>query len=347
MTNRRVNAMAVAAVLMASLAGSAAPSLSAPIFYLSDQPLGVATPGIFQKSIYSSEPLPITGQLGIYAIPDVRLSGVSLDLVEVGGLIKFTGAAVNNPGGRWTFLDGPLTVSDSEIKSMGGGAIPLVSGNGIGPGSPELPDPTSGYLIATVSYEVTGVTWESELFLKVGSNLMADFVGNSPPVIFGPGSPPTPGDVPGATDNQYDGRFGFVFVDGFVVVGDLGPLIGDMSANGPNDPTIVSATLPASDDQPISELTWAFDGPPVGPGLPMLAPTLDPATGLFTWDVNGSKGGLYEFTIKATDVAGLSDSGILSVIVEIPEPASIALAIIVVGLAAVVRRRAISSPRNG
>jgi hypothetical protein len=124
------------------------------------------------------------------------------------------------------------------------------------------------------------------------------------------------------------------------LIGDLGPLVADMSLNGPNDPTIVIGTLPASDDEPIILLNWMFDGAPSGPGTPAIAPTLDPATGLFSWDVNGSKAGLYEFRIRATDRHGLSDSGILSVIVVIPEPASFRLACLsLVGLTAFARRR--------
>lgn len=108
------------------------------------------------------------------------------------------------------------------------------------------------------------------------------------------------------------------------VVGDLGPLVGDMNLNTPN-PTIVTGTLPAADDGGVANLSWMFDGAPTGPGAPWVAPTLDPATGLFTWNVSGSKGGLYTFPIKATDVGGLSDGGLLTVNVIVPEPASLCL----------------------
>jgi hypothetical protein len=115
------------------------------------------------------------------------------------------------------------------------------------------------------------------------------------------------------------------------VVGDLGPLLGDQSANGPNVPTIVSGTLPASDDGGVANLTWMFDGASAGPAAPLNAPSLNPLTGLFSWDVNGQKGGLYTFPIKATDVGGLSDGGVLSVNVVVPEPATVCL----IGLALV------------
>jgi hypothetical protein len=115
------------------------------------------------------------------------------------------------------------------------------------------------------------------------------------------------------------------------VVGDLGPLLGDQSSNGPNVPTIVSGTLPAADDGGVAALSWMFDGASTGPGAPLNAPTLDPLTGLFSWDVNGQMGGLYTFPIKATDAGGLSDGGLLSVQVIVPEPATVCL----IGLALV------------
>jgi hypothetical protein len=132
-------------------------------------------------------------------------------------------------------------------------------------------------------------------------------------------------------------------------VGDLGPLVGDMSLNPPHTPTIVSSALPVLLELTspcIDALVWEFVGAATGPGVPKKAPQLDPATGLFSWDVDGSAGGQYVFTVRASDnfppASGgpFSDTGTVTVNVIVPEPATIAmLGLAVVGLAGLRRRR--------
>jgi hypothetical protein len=62
-----------------------------PVFYVSNQSAGAA-PGLLDLSVAPNS----TGTLHIWTDTDVRLSGVSLDLVESGGAIKFTGLDVHN-----------------------------------------------------------------------------------------------------------------------------------------------------------------------------------------------------------------------------------------------------------
>jgi hypothetical protein len=172
--------------------GSPAALSAAPLFYLSDQPLGLAQPGMFSLSNPVSG---TTGQLNIYAMADVRLSGVSLDLLSTGGGIRFSGLDVVNDG-RWMILDGPQVIEDSKIASIGGGAVPGVNGTGIGPG--DFTDanfhPTSGYLLATVDYEVLDAAAPASFELRAGNNTIADWQGESPLVHFGDYSHPA---VPG------------------------------------------------------------------------------------------------------------------------------------------------------
>ena len=180
--------LAVAFSLIAVSMISPAGVYAAPLFYLSDQPLGIAQPGMFSLNNPVSG---ATGQLNIYAMTDVRLSGVSLDLSTTGGGIKFSGLNVVNDG-RWWILDGPQMIEDSKIKSIGGGAIPGMSGNGIGPS--DFVDAsfhtTSGYLMATVDYEVVDASLSSNFELKVGYNTIADWQGDSPMVHFNDYSQP-------------------------------------------------------------------------------------------------------------------------------------------------------------
>ena len=93
---------------------SAAPTLAAPVFWLSDSS-EPGTPGLLDLSVEPNS----TGQLHIWANADVRLSAVSLDLIAMGGSIKFTGAEIHNPrhcdicNPRWLLTSTPHVTADS------------------------------------------------------------------------------------------------------------------------------------------------------------------------------------------------------------------------------------------
>ena len=182
-------------VALAGVNCIAAGAPRAPLFYLSDLPLGAAQPGLFSLN----NPVNGTsGQLNLYAMTDERLAGVSLDLFETGGGLQFNGLNVLNDG-RWWVLDGPQVVEHSRITSIGGGALPGISGNGIGPGDYVDANyhPSSGYHLATIDYEILDATRPINFEMKVGQNAVADWQGGSPMVHFGdlsrpavPGTPP-------------------------------------------------------------------------------------------------------------------------------------------------------------
>jgi hypothetical protein len=174
----------VCAVVLATAAVQAA-----PIFWVS-QDTAQTSPSNVSATVNPGA----TGKLNIFANTDVRLSGVSLDLVETGGGIRFTGAELLNPSNRWAIAGSP-TVNASSVLSLSGGAIPNVVGGGIGPGSPGT-DAQPGVLFATVDYAANqGGT--SALQLKVGDLVIADWDGNNPMVGFGTGPANIPGGVPG------------------------------------------------------------------------------------------------------------------------------------------------------
>jgi len=199
-------ALTIALLCMASAA------VAAPVFYLSADPPGVATPPA------GTGPLVVApnfaGSLNVYAQTDVRLSGVSLDIMNMGDGIAFSGnIEVPNPANsgqnRWFVIDGPQIVTPSQIEGLGGGAIAGLNGNGIGPGSPDLADPVSGYLLGTVHYTASGNAGAaSNLFIKVGANGVFDWESSPAPSHFGGPNQPvtTAADIKGSSDNVLDFR---------------------------------------------------------------------------------------------------------------------------------------------
>ena len=92
-------------------------------------------------------------------------------------------------------------------------------------------------------------------------------------------------------------------------------------------------TTSAGDDP----ITWS-DLQVSGPGAPANAPTLT-ADGSFSWNSHNSPFGSYTFSATATNTTG-SDTGMLTVDIVIPEPATLTLVgLAMVGFVGLMRRR--------
>jgi hypothetical protein len=177
----------------------------APIIYLSNDPIGVATPPDPTDTLLVHPG--VTGMLNLFAMPDVRMDEIRVHVANTDNAIEFTDLNVLNPNNRWALIGGPQVIQPQEIRNIGGAAIPGVFGNGIGPGSPDPGfDSTSGYLIASLSFVATpnpGAT--SELFIKAERAVSWD--GNLLDVhLGGPNHALTPGNVIDATDSLLDFR---------------------------------------------------------------------------------------------------------------------------------------------
>lgn len=166
--------------------------------YLSDKaPTESPVPGPLNAVVAPGH----TGNLYLYGDGDTQLSGLSLDLAVGGSGIKLTSALVNNPSGRWSFLDGPLTIANNLITNIGGAAIPPGAPGVGGPVPDEVPAPVGGYLLATIGYEaLLEAGAGSDLQFRIGSNLVADYEGNAAMVrLGGPNASAIDGTVAGSS----------------------------------------------------------------------------------------------------------------------------------------------------
>lgn len=120
-------------------------------------------------------------------------------------------------------------------------------------------------------------------------------------------------------------------VNGVISFGqpNIGPIVADgglipvqLDTNSPPSLTTAMHQFVATDDAPLSELTWAVDLFE-GPGA-LSNPTID-ASGKLSWLADGSKGGLYTATVSATDAGDLVGTATVQFDLTVPEPASIAL----------------------
>jgi hypothetical protein len=297
----------VTACLVSALAAIAftAAAHAAPVFYLSTQNAG-ATPDILNLTGPNGVAPNSMGTLYLWINTDVRLSGIDLELTETGGGIKFTGAQWLNPSNRWA-LTGTPAVTNSAVTLLQGGAIPLVVGGGVGPGSPGT-DAGPAVLLGSINY-MANAGGTSQLALKVGSQTIADWGGNGPPTKFGLHSAPdVAGAVPGGSGS----------------VGSIGsnliierPIITPLNLGEVEQTTAITAQLLAS-----GAATWSGLTPTVG--TPAISATLS-STGAFSWDSTGSKRGpkgngvVYSWTATATGPTG-DDTRVAISLMLIPEP---------------------------
>ena len=251
---------------------------------------------------------------------------MSLDLVETGGAIKFTGLSVHNPNVRWSWLDGPQEIANSAVNNIGGQVSPGgLAGNGIGPGTPDGPK----VLFASVDYmalnaprrkiRIVAASWRQwdrrlHWLLCTGSLRHRQQSANQRRCIW------------------------IRRPVGSIQVGGLGPpVISPVDLGEVSQITTITANLVVG-----GVATWSGDLTPLA-GSPAIPATLD-SNGKFSWDPTGSKRGLkgngvlYSWSATAISPAGSTTSLALTLRL-IPEPATMThLGLAILGLLCLARR---------
>jgi hypothetical protein len=181
----------------------------------------------------------------------------------------------------------------------------------------------SGYLLATVRYQIVASS-HTDLYLHVGQNTIVDTNGLALIVIFGPGSYVSPGDLPGATDAYAD-----------AIQSSPGPKINDLNLSTIMPGVVwgtVTADTAASWSQDLLHLDYtpAFGASANAPGLHN-QPSWNAATQFFSWDTSGSTNGIYTWYVTAKGNDNGTGLGRIIVRVGVPEPSTLALAIVAFG----------------
>ena len=210
-------------------------------------------------------------------------------------------------------------VSNSVVTNIFGAAIPRVSGNGVGQGSPEGPN----VLLASIDYAVTACC-SSVLYLKIGQFGIADWDGNFPQLRFGSETAPIlKGDQIGAS-----GHVGTLFHTEAPLI----PVDVDLG-NQPRG-SLIDHTFTVSAS--AGDVTWS-DLVVKGPGTPAIAPSIS-ADGRFTWDSTNSPLGTWTFDATVRDQFGPA-VGHLSINLVVPEPTSSVLAFLAIAVCGIPVRR--------
>jgi hypothetical protein len=279
----------------------ATPVQAVPVFYLSNQASGAGPDLLTLTDVQPGT----NGSIQLWGTSDIPLANVSLDLVETGGAIRFTGVEVANPQGpppRWAFLDFPQFVNNRSITSIGGGVIPGVAGDGVGAGTAA----GENVLLATINY-LALARRTSTLSLRIGANRILDFNAGSPMVRFGSTDAPLiNGAMVGAS-----GAVGSIAVNG----GALPVVVDRNLGDRPQGSYVQHRFTTLIGDRPV---TWG-NLSVGGPGAPAIAPTLT-SDGMFSWNSATSPPGLYNFDVTATNQWG-TDVGRLAVnLLPVPVP---------------------------
>jgi hypothetical protein len=193
MLTRTLNALFVWSVLW-----FLPPALADTLIYVSSDGPGIAFPE--QSPLVPLGPRGTRGQLNVFVQTTEPLSGISLDATLSGELVRFTGADVlgindDLSPNRW-IVGNDGNVTDESVVSMEGFALLGLAGEGVGPGTENEPafNPISGFLFATLEYEViSNNEGASALFLAIGENAIGSSYVTPIELGFGDLVPNVPG----------------------------------------------------------------------------------------------------------------------------------------------------------
>jgi hypothetical protein len=297
---------------------------AAPIFYLSTS----NAPGTLPGDLALSGAANSTGTLYLWGnSTDVRVGGVSLDVVSANNSLKFTNPLVGlQAGANWTFgsAPGPTLAADGlSVTRFNGSALPP-GADGFGLGSATGPT----LLLGSMGY-MLGASGAADVSLRVGTNEITDYDGNYPQLRLGKADGETcNGDGVGCA-----GVVGTATVEGG---GGIAAMANDDSFS--TAMAFITRQLTATGDTPIT-----FGGLVPFSGNPQGAFTLA-ADGKFDWQPGPTpRPGTYAWDFTATNAfspGGQGDVGRLTIELQIPEPATISLiGLAMIGLIGVARRR--------
>jgi hypothetical protein len=309
---------------MLALAAFATAALNAaPVFYLSTSDTAGA-PAMLNLTGAPGA----TGTLFLWGnSPDVRIGGISLDVISSGDAIKFN-APLTGPqaGANWSFVNPPTLSPDGRsLTGFGAAAIPPAAG-GFGAGSPAGPS----LMLGSFGYTLGAGT--ANLRMEIGDAEITDYDGGYPMVHFGTAASPARLGSAVGEGNDVGGLGGGV-VPPVITDATIGPLATD---------TANAITHQFAANQAITTWTLTSLLGPAG-ATPTFTPSLS-ATGSFSWaatkaDLRGMDSAQWVATVSGQNANG-SDTGTLTINLVIPEPATLSLVgLAMIGLVGLVRRR--------